>query len=213
MDCPETQCCGVSVEPPHVSEMASAASPTRAKIGPSLIGLAYTAGSVWMTVIRDSLATVKTTAKARAVRSPVELGPGLHPGRIESVLAGTKKRAYRVKLAGGASIKASLGAAVVPGFADECLREGRTVVLIDGESGVEIAGALQVSSSIAPDAKGTLAIDAKHVRLRAAETLELEAPGGRIALEPNGAVRFEGDRLVIDMAALVRIFSSKVELP
>ena len=34
-----------------------------------------------------------------------------------------------------------------------------------------------------------------------------------VSLIPRGVVRVEGDRMVIDMAALVRVLSSQVELP
>ena len=140
------------------------------------------------------------------------LGPGLHPGRIASALAGATK-VYRVRLDDGREVRATLDRAVDPAFADACMRDDRTVVLVDTEDGIAVAGALQTSAGLSTDARGTLAVDARHVRIRAGESLELEVPGGRVALDPNGAMRFEGDRLVIDMAALVRVFSSKLELP
>ncbi|MEO7331595.1 MAG: hypothetical protein ABI193_23675, partial [Minicystis sp.] len=96
---------------------------------------------------------------------------------------------------------------------DECAREGRTVVLMDGPQSILIAGALQTAPSPVPDARGTLALEARHLRLRGTETLEIEVPGASLRMEPGGALRLEGDRLVIDMAALVRIFSGRVEIP
>jgi hypothetical protein len=110
-------------------------------------------------------------------------------------------------------VTATLDRGVAAALVEECLREGRNVVMMDGPKGVVIAGALQVATSPAADAHGTLALEARHLRLRATETLELEVPGSSLRFEPGGAVRIEGDRLVIDMAALVRIFSSRVEIP
>lgn len=151
---------------------------------------------------------------ARPARSrAVTLGPGLHPGRVEMAAAGAASPAYQVRSSSGRRVMATLAAGVSPSFIEECMREGRTVVLMDTPRGVAIAGALQTASAPTPDARGTLELSARHLRLRAAETLELEVPGSSLRIEPGGAVRLEGDRLVIDMAALVRIFTAKVELP
>ncbi len=145
-----------------------------------------------------------------------KLGPGLHPGRIEMAIASFAEGegpAYRVRLASGRRITARLDGAVAPDFAEECLRGGRTVVLVEGPDGARIAGALQVASAIEKDTRGTLALEAKHVRLRADQSILIEVPGSSLAFEPNGVLRLEGDKLVIDMAALVRIFAARVELP
>ncbi|MDI3291323.1 hypothetical protein [Polyangium sp. 15x6] len=144
------------------------------------------------------------------------LGPGLHPGRIEMAMATSAdgdERAYRVRLASGRHLTARLDGAVARDFAEECLRGGRTVVLVDGPDGPRIAGALQVASALEKDERGTLALEAKHLRVRADQSIVLEVPGGSLAFEPGGALRLEGDKLVIDMAALVRIFAARVELP
>ncbi|WP_437575915.1 hypothetical protein [Sorangium sp. So ce887] len=153
---------------------------------------------------------------ARPARGKAEpLGPGLHPGVVEMATAreGDARPAFQVRTSDGRRLLATLAAGVSPAFIEECTREGRTVVLADAHGGVAILGALQTASAPAPDAHGTLALDARHIRLRARETLELEVPGSSLRIEPGGAVRIEGDRLVLDMAALVRIFSARVELP
>jgi hypothetical protein len=142
----------------------------------------------------------------------------MHAGCIEMVTAPgdegrEKERSYRVRLASGRRVVARLGKAVAPDFADECLRDGRTVVLVDGAAGVEIAGALQVASALGKDARHTLSLEAKHVRVKAEQSIVLEVPGGALSLESGGAVRIEGDKLVLDMAALVRVFAARVELP
>lgn len=152
-------------------------------------------------------------ARTRAARKDTALGPGLHPGRVEMAAAGAARPAYQVRLGSGRLLAAGLGAGVQPSFIEECMREGRAVVLMDSPHGAVIAGALQTASAPAPDARGTLELSARHLRLRATETVEIEVPGSSLRIEPGGAVRIEGDRLVIDMAALVRIFSAKVEVP
>ncbi|WP_437741781.1 hypothetical protein WMF39_40270 [Sorangium sp. So ce1504] len=156
-----------------------------------------------------------TARPARGEAKP--LGPGLHPGVVEMIVArgeeSDARPAFQVRSSDGRRLLATLAAGVSPAFIEECMREGRTVVLADAHGGVAILGALQTASAPAPDAHGTLALDARHLRLRARETLELEVPGSSLRIEPGGAVRIEGDRLVIDMAALVRIFSARVELP
>ena len=148
------------------------------------------------------------------------LGPGLHPGHIElgpavSEQDGLKaaRPMYRVRLVTGRKIAAVLCAGVSPTFAQECMRDGRTVILMDTAYGIGIAGALQVVSSPTPDERGTLSLEAKHIRVRADQSLSLEVPGANLQIEQNGVLRMEGDRLIIDMAAIVRIFSARVELP
>lgn len=168
-------------------------------------------------------ASAARPARALAPRRAA-LGPGLHPGRIElrGAAADPGERAqhgpaaqgsYRVRLASGRVVAAALGQGVSPALADECMRDGRTVILMDGPHGVVIAGALQVAPSFAPDERGTMTVDARHLRLRAGESIALEVPGASLQIDPNGAVRVEGDKLVIDMAAMVRIFSARVDIP
>jgi hypothetical protein len=163
-----------------------------------------------------SRAASSSSAKA-AREASVALGPGLHPGRVERIATapgeGAPRSVYQVRLATGRRVTAALDAGVAAALVEECLRDGRNVVLMDGPEGALIAGALQTAPFPAADARGTLALEARHLRLRATETLELEVPGSSLRIEPGGAVRLEGDRLVIDMAALVRIFSGRVEIP
>lgn len=159
---------------------------------------------------------VRQSAIETASRREASLGPGLHPGRVEMAVAagaGPAGPAFQVRLANGRNLVAALAEGVSPAFVAQCMREGRTVVLVNEARGAVIAGALQTSSAAAADARGVLALEARHLRLRAEETLELEVPGSSLRLEPGGAVRIEGDRLVLDMAALVRILSARVEVP
>lgn len=150
-----------------------------------------------------------TPSSSRRARAVAALGPGLHPGILELAASGS----FRVRVQGDKLVSATLGPGVSPALAEECMREGRTVVLVEGPDGIRIAGALQTAPTIAPDAQGTLALEAKHLRVRAERSIALEVPGGSLTLEKEGLVRMEGDKLVLDMAALVRIFSARVEIP
>ncbi len=151
----------------------------------------------------------------RKPRRLASVGAGLHAGKVELAIAEKDggPRSYRVLLAAGRRVSATLGHGVSNELVEECLREGKTVVLVDGVNGIEIAGALQTQSNIQKDNLGTLALEAKHIRIRADQSLVLEVPGASLSFEPGGALRMEGDKLVIDMAALVRVFAARVELP
>lgn len=149
------------------------------------------------------------TKVRRAKERPALLGPGLHAGTIE--LHG--ERAYRVRVTGLGHVNAVLDPSVAAALADECLREGRTVVLADTERGPTILGALQTSPSFSADASGVVSIAGKDIKLRAERALLLEAGPVSIRLDQAGLVRAEGERLVLDMASLVKILAARVELP
>jgi hypothetical protein len=137
------------------------------------------------------------------------LGPGLHGAVIELAA----DRAYEVRTMSGERVVAVLDDAVDKALADDCLRTGRMVIVAEGARGPTIMGALQTSVPIARDADGVVSVDAKELRLRAERAALLEVGHVTLSADAGGALRIEGDRLVIDMAALVRVLSMKVELP
>ena len=158
-------------------------------------------------------------AKTRAVTTPKKsrdraatterLAAGLHPGSIE-LHAGAR---YRVRLAVGGHVSAVLADEVEPAFADACLRGGRTVLLAQTPRGPTILGALQVSEGLNRVSESLTTLDAREIRIRAERALVLEAGPVSLRLESTGVARMEGERLVLDMASLVRILSAQVELP
>jgi hypothetical protein len=164
---------------------------------------------------RSRTASSPTARPARA--ATLALGPGLHAARVERIVTasgeGVPRSVYQILLPTGLRTTATLDPGVAAALVEECLRQGRSVVVTEGAGGVVIVGALQTAPYPVADERGTLVLDARHLRLRATDTLELEVPGTSLRLEPGGAVRIDGDRLVIDMAALVRIFSGRVEIP
>jgi hypothetical protein len=148
--------------------------------------------------------------KSKRTRARAEsLGPGLFAGKIE-LAAG---RAFRVRVAGIGSVNAVLADDVDRSLAEECLRAGRTMIVGDTERGPTILGALQTSAPIVADVNGTLSVTAKDIKLRAQRRLVLEAGPASLSLDHAGVVRAEGERLVLDMASLVRILAARVELP
>jgi hypothetical protein len=137
------------------------------------------------------------------------LGPGVHPAKVELAAGGT----FRVRTLAGVRVEAAAADGVEPGLAEECLREGRTVLVADSATGPLILGALQTRRSPLTVEEGVVRLDAEHLRLSADKTITIEAGPVRMRVDPSGVLRLEGERLVVDMGALVRFLSARVELP
>jgi hypothetical protein len=146
---------------------------------------------------------------AAPAREPAPLGPGLHGAFIELAAEGS----YRVRTIAGLHLRAELAPGVSPALAMECLRAGRMVIVVDSPRGPAIAGALQTAPAIEKDADGVVAVDAREIRLRAERSILIEAGPVTIRGDESGALRMEGDRLVLDMPALVRVLSARMEIP
>ena len=144
-----------------------------------------------------------------AERGSALLGPGLHGGTIELAT----DRSYRVRMTDGTRRVAKLAAGVDRALADECLRDGRMMVLADGRGGPVILGALQTSRGVTIEPDGTALLRARSLRLHAEHSFTIEAGTTSLRLDASGAVRTRGDRLVVDMASNVRFVSALVELP
>jgi hypothetical protein len=94
------------------------------------------------------------------------------------------------------------------------LRSRRLVILVDAPRGPRIVGSLETQRPVAIRERGdAVTIQAKEIRLAADQRLRLEAGPVTISADETGKMRLEGDRMVIDMAALVKILSLRVELP
>lgn len=154
--------------------------------------------------------TKERALRATKPRAPMAgVGPGLHLAHVELSAGGS----YQVREASGERRSVTLGEGVDPELANACLRTARPVVLADTPAGVAIVGALVTSLPVERDADGRLSVDAREIRLRAPEGVSIEVGDLRVAASPGGALRLEGDRMVIDMSALVRVLSTRVELP
>jgi hypothetical protein len=146
---------------------------------------------------------------AKVVPTPEVLGPGLHGAKIE-MRVGAK---VRLRCLDGRRVMAVLADGLDARLADECLRSGRMVVACDGPWGPTVAGALQTELPVFREVNGTVVVDGKEIRLTAARRLVIEAGTSSLRLEHEGVVRAEGNRMVIDMGANVRVLSALVELP
>lgn len=154
-------------------------------------------------------AAKKRAAKRREMASEA-LGIGLHGGYVELESGGT----FRVRLGDGRRFSARPGAGVDAGLVRDCLRTRRMVIVVDSPRGPRIMGALQTEAPIAQrDQSDSVTVRARELRLVADEKLHIEAGPVRIAADASGKLRLEGDKLVIDMAALVKLLSTSVELP
>lgn len=152
---------------------------------------------------------VTSAVSRKRVPEPVALGPGLHAATIELALGAS----YRVRTISGARAEARLAEGVEVELADECLRGGRMVLVADAARGAVILGALQTSRSPVTEEEGVVRVAAKHVRFTAEKTISIEAGPVRLRVDPTGVLRLEGEQMVVDMGALVRFLSARMELP
>jgi hypothetical protein len=133
------------------------------------------------------------------------LGPGLHAGTVELEADG----AYRVRVASGEHVRATLDDDLAPGFVRECMRTGRKVLVEDGPRGPRILGAIEAPRVRSPH----VAIDGDTIRLKAKDGIVLQVGPSTLRLDKSGALRIEGKKMVLDVASLVRFLSARVELP
>jgi translation initiation factor IF-1 len=151
-------------------------------------------------------------ARVRASRrkeKPTVLGPGMHAGVIEMHNEGS----FRIRLLDGTRVKAALGDGVDPALAQECLRDGRTVMLAETSRGPVVLGALQTTRSLERTPDGTLVLEARRIRLRAQDAVIVQAGEASLRVQADGTVCTEGESMLIDMSSNVRVLSALVELP
>ena len=97
---------------------------------------------------------------------------------------------------------------------DECLRDRRMVLLSQGEDGPEIIGAVQTQPSAATvDRQQQIEMRGERLELDAAKQISLRVGDTTLELRRDGSVRLAGNRLTMDIAALVKVLSAKMELP
>jgi hypothetical protein len=151
----------------------------------------------------------KNVSTRRRGEKKAVLGPGVHPAKVE-LHAGTTAT---VRLLAGDRLTVEIAPEVEPAFVAECLREGRTVLLAQTETGPTLVGALQTTRAVGHDVDGVLEIDAREIRMYAGRGFSLEVGSSAVRAEPNGTLRLEGERLTVDVGSLVRFLSARVELP
>ena len=137
------------------------------------------------------------------------LEPGIHPGRIELQSRG----AFRVRTLAGEIVSARLHEGFDAAFAEECLRDKRTVFVTQGPDGALLLGALQTSRAVSRDAHDTLRLSGKRLHLEADEGIAIQVGKSTVRLDAQGTVKIVGQKLTMDVAAVVRVLSALVELP
>lgn len=150
--------------------------------------------------------------KLREAAAPAAaaLGPGLHPAELEMRVKG----AYQARTPAGAIVRARLSPGFEEAFAEECMRERRTVLLAAGEAGEAVVlGALQTSRDLARDAHDTVKIEGKRVEIEADEGISIQVGKSTLRLDKHGAVKVVGQKMTMDIATVVRVLSALVELP
>jgi len=137
------------------------------------------------------------------------LAPGVHPGRIEV----RSRDTWRVRLWDGTMVRARPADEIEPALLDECFRARRTVLVAAGPSGAVILGALQTSCAPARDSDGALRVRGRRVEIQADQGIELRVGASAIRLDEKGVIKMVGNRMTLDVAAVVRVLSALVELP
>ncbi|MFO0590350.1 MAG: hypothetical protein U0441_22600 [Polyangiaceae bacterium] len=162
---------------------------------------------------KPKLVTASRASRTRAAKVPIEepsaLGTGIHAAVIEM----RSESAYRIRTMTGERCPAHLADGMDPALAEECLREGRTVLVTESKRGVLILGALQMSRTPVREADGSVVIEGKDVRLRAERSVVIDAGPVSFKADRTGILRFEGEKMVIDVSALVRVLSARMEIP
>jgi hypothetical protein len=140
------------------------------------------------------------------------LGPGLHAVELASLDA-TDRGACQVRLGGGALLPARLSPGIEQEFAEECLRDRRPVLAAEVGAAVVVLGALQTSRTVERDRRDALRADARRIDLRAEDAISLRVGSSELELRGDGVVRVGGQKLTMDVAGVVRVLASLVELP
>jgi hypothetical protein len=109
----------------------------------------------------------------------------------------------------GERTEARLARDVDEALAEECLREQRTVLVTQGEDGVPvILGALQTSGS------GAAARSCgKRIEIEAEEGLVLRVGKAALVMEKDGTVKLVGQKMSMNLTEVVRVLSTRCELP
>lgn len=141
---------------------------------------------------------------------------GLVAGVVELATERDGAPRYKVRMLDATSsgqgrlVDAQLGPGCEPGLIDECLATRRTVLM----SGGVILGALQTAPTEGRrDGDGNVQLAGVDVTVEAERALSLRVGDTELVLRDDGTVRLVGQRLSMDVAALIKLLSARVELP
>lgn len=163
----------------------------------------------------------KRVAKGKVVAiAPRQTGPVSRPragamasSLLAAIVEAERDGGFNVRLTSGERVHAALEGPCSSALVRECMRAGRPVIAVATGDGYAILGAIQTESAAASAKDQALAFTAPEIRLDAARSVKIRAGRSAIELTADGKLRIVGERLTLDLAALVRFLSAKVELP
>ncbi len=136
------------------------------------------------------------------------LGPGVHLGVVE-MRSGSS---YRVKLMAGGHARATRGPGVGAAAVDRWMDQAQTVVLADGDRGPLLVGALE--KPLDDEGRGgARLVSGRSIRIDAEDEITLTVGSISLKLNKAGAAELKGEKLVIDVAAIMKVLAARVELP
>lgn len=146
---------------------------------------------------------VKLVKKAEAT-----LAVGLHAGTIER-RAGDR---LRVRI-GGVLITCGVAPEVDNRLVDECARDRRIVLVTVRDDGMDVIGAVQTAPSAVRTEGEIQRISGKQVEIGAEDGVVIRVGASSLRLDKKGTIKIVGQKMTMDVAALVRVLSALVELP
>jgi hypothetical protein len=155
----------------------------------------------------------KSTRLTRRKPSVLE---SLSIGRLEEPGPSTGTRAqYRARLLSGSIVSVELDRSFEPALAAECCETGQPVILARRSEGepLLVVGALQTSRGLTRQAEGQVTLAGRRIELDAEEGIVLRAGKSALRLDRTGTLKVVGERMTMDVATVVRILASLVELP
>ncbi|MCC6528138.1 MAG: hypothetical protein IT373_36160 [Polyangiaceae bacterium] len=156
----------------------------------------------------------KTSEPALRRRRVPDRAPSPAPGLAVVTLELRSAASLRVRTLAGAVLPARLAPGFEPELADECLRDYRHVLAEIGADGEAVLlGALQTQRTTSRDAHDAVELRGRRVELRAEDEIRLCVGKSVLRMDKSGAVRVTGQKMTLDVAAVVRFLSALVELP
>lgn len=166
-------------------------------------------GAPQLPALVDSL--VPDTAAVDAVAPRLSLEAGLHAAFLEARRHGL----LVVRLLDGRRTAAEIVPQVSDALVDECLAEGKLVLVSATPRGPAMIGAIQTTPTLHHDREGVLTIEAKKLHVKVEDEIRVVTGANAVVSESHadGRVRLRCERGAVDFAANLRVHSALVELP
>ena len=121
--------------------------------------------------------------------------------------------AFVARLSDGERATVTLAPGLSPALVEECLENGRMMLVRYCEDVPILLGALQTEPSALRQRDGVVTLRGRDVRVEAEQQLHLEAGATRLSIDPRGKLQLVGERLTMQVASLIKLIAAKVELP